>query len=182
MNEVEAIKNKKDIEKIKKAFNNKRDLMLFVLGVNVGLRISDLLNLKVDDVLDKKSVTIKEGKTGKSREFTLNTAATKAVNDYLGSISYKPDDYLFKSRKGENKPISRVEAWQVLNDAADRAKVKIDIGTHTLRKTFGYWSYKQGIDITLLQKIFNHSSPAITLRYIGITQENIKDVYLNLNL
>ena len=62
------------------------------------------------------------------------------------------------------------------------ARVEGLVGTHTLRKTFGYWAYKQGIDITLLMRIFNHSAPSITLRYIGITQEEINNVYVNLNL
>ena len=62
------------------------------------------------------------------------------------------------------------------------ARVEGAIGMHTLRKTFGYWAYKQGIDIILLMKIFNHSSPSITLRYIGITQEDINNVYISLNL
>lgn len=84
--------------------------------------------------------------------------------------------------KGENQPITRIQAYRIINDACAIAKIKGAIGTHTLRKTFGYWAYKQGIDITLLMKIFNHSAPSITLRYIGITQEDINNVYVNLNL
>lgn len=189
MIEVNAIKNKKQIELMKKILkaNNIRDYLLFVMGINVGLRISDLLNLKISDVYSngkvKNEVTIQEGKTDKTRTFTLNKSTSNAIKEYLSTLNdYDLDWYLFKSRKGDNKPISRVQAWQVLNDSAKLAGIKEDIGTHTLRKTFGYWSYKQGIDITLLQKIFNHSSPAITLRYIGITQEDIRDVYNNLNL
>jgi len=179
MVEVEALKSKKDIEKMKKAFNSERDLLLFTLGINVGLRISDLLQLQIKDVLQDE-VKITEQKTNKTRKFIINRAARKAINDFIGS-EYNPNDYLFKSRKGSS-PISRVAAWQLLNAAAARANLKGSIGTHTLRKTFGYWAYKQGIDITLLQKIFNHSSSAITLRYIGITQDEIKNVYECLNL
>ena len=182
MNEVDAIKNKKHIEKMKKALEgNKRDLLLFIMGINVGLRISDLIKLTVGNVLEHKLV-IKEDKTGKTRTIEINRSTREAIDDYLSTRDYEEDEYLFKSRKGENKSIGRVEAWQILNDAADRAKLDINIGTHTLRKTFGYWAYKQGIDITLLQQIFNHSTPKITLRYIGITQDDVKDVYMNLNL
>lgn len=190
MIEVNALKNKKQIELMKKILksNNMRDYLLFVMGINVGLRISDLLNIRISDVVNingrvKNEVTIQEGKTDKTRTFTINKSTSNAIKEYLSELNdYDMDWYLFKSRKGENKAISRVQAWQVLNDSAKLAGIKEDIGTHTLRKTFGYWSYKQGIDITLLQKIFNHSSPSITLRYIGITQEDIRDVYNNLNL
>lgn len=190
MIEVSALKDKKQIDKMKKILksNNIRDYLLFVMGINVGLRISDLLKLRICDVVEnekvKNQVTVLEGKTKKTRVFTINKSTATAIKEYLYTLNntYDPQWYLFKSRKGDNKPISRVQAWQVLNDSAKLAGVTEDIGTHTLRKTFGYWSYKQGIDITLLQKIFNHSSPAITLRYIGITQEDIRDVYNNLNL
>jgi integrase len=187
--EVDPIKNKKQIEKMKKILKkiNLRDYCLFVLGINVGLRISDLLNLKMKDITENKkikdSIQIKEIKTGKTKIFHINKNAQQAIRAYIADTKIQNDDlYLFKSRKGNNKPISRIQAWQVLNDAAKLSGIKEKIGTHTLRKTFGYWSYKQGIDITLLQKIFNHSSPSITLRYIGITQEDINEVYINLNL
>jgi len=185
MIEVNAIKSKKDIDKMKKILktNSMRDYLLFVMGINVGLRISDLLSLKIYDVLGKDEVSIVEGKTNKHRTFTINNTVSKAVNEYLSSLNnYEVTDYLFKSRKGGNKAISRVQAWQVLSDSAKLVGIKEAIGTHTLRKTFGYWSYKQGIDITLLQRIFNHSTPAVTLRYIGITKEDITNVYNNLNL
>jgi len=188
MIEVNAIKDKKQIEKMKKVLKsrNLRDYCLFVLGINVGLRISDLLELRISDVVDgriKDLITIKEKKTGKTKTFQINKNANTAIREYLDSLGqYDKDWYLFKSRKGDNKPISRVQAWQVLNDAAKAAGINDDIGTHTLRKTFGYWAYKQGIDITLLQKIFNHSASSITLSYIGITQDDINNVYLNLNL
>jgi len=100
----------------------------------------------------------------------------------MKEIDHWPERFLFSSRKGNNRPISRVQAYRIINEACRIAKIKGSIGTHTLRKTFGYWAYKQGIDITLLMRIFNHSSPAITLRYIGITQEEINEVYINLNL
>ena len=79
-------------------------------------------------------------------------------------------------------PISRIQAYRLINEACSIAKIKGSIGCHTLRKTFGYWAYKQGIDITLLMRIFNHSTPSITLRYIGIEREDINNVYVNLNL
>ena len=191
MIEVNALRDKKQIEAMKRVLksNNIRDYLMFVIGINVGLRVSDLLSLRLSDVLDDKGkvkaeVTVCEGKTNKARTFTLNKSTSLAIKEYVSTLddNYDMSMYLFKSRKGENKAISRVQAWQILSDSAKLVGIKETIGTHTLRKTFGYWSYKQGIDITILQDIFNHSTPRITLKYIGITKEDIVNVYNNLNL
>ena len=186
---VHPIKDQEKIEAIKKilAEKNQRDLLLFIFGINSGLRISDLLELRIKDVLDinnnpKVSCEIREKKTGKNKIFILNDRIREALkinyNEYEGSR----EEYLFKSRIGDNRPIGREQAWRILSGAAKVVGIDARIGTHTLRKTFGYHAYQNGIDITLLQKIFNHSSPSITLRYIGIEQEDINDVYKKLNL
>jgi len=91
------------------------------------------------------------------------------------------DECLFPSRKG-GTPITRQQAYRILNEAARAVGITDQIGTHTLRKTFGYHAYKQGADITRLQYLLNHSAPSVTLRYIGITQEELDNVYLTLNL
>ncbi|MBU3215863.1 site-specific integrase [Clostridium estertheticum] len=191
MIEVNAIREKKQIEGMKRILkaNNMRDYLLFVIGINVGLRVSDLLGLRISDVITingkvKPEVTVHEGKTKKARTFTINKSASNGIKEYLSSLDnkYGMDWFLFRSRKGNNKPISRVQAWQVLSDGAKLIGITETIGTHTLRKTFGYWAYKQGIDITVLQDIFNHSTPKITLRYIGIAKEDRVNVYNNLNL
>ena len=84
-------------------------------------------------------------------------------------------DYLFKSRNGSNKPITRVMAYIIINDACRKAQITDNVGTHTLRKTFGYHHYQTFHDVAILQYLLNHSSPSITLRYIGITQDNIEN-------
>ncbi len=76
---------------------------------------------------------------------------------------------------------TRQYVWQFLNDYAFSLGIRIKIGTHTLRKTFGYHAFNNGVDLSLLVRIFNHSSQEITLRYIGITQEQVDDVYVNLD-
>lgn len=165
-----------------------RNHLLFVLGINSGLRISDLLRLRFKDVLDatfkvKKFITLREKKTKKIKQIPVNLSVESAIYMYMDGLDcIDPDQYIFKSNKGKNKPISRHQAWEILNNVAQKAKMSEAIGTHSLRKTFGYHSYQKGIDITLLQKIFNHSAPSITLRYIGITQDDIDNVYINLNL
>lgn len=84
-------------------------------------------------------------------------------------------DYLFKGRNGENKPISRVMAYMIINQACKKAQITDNVGTHTLRKTFGYPHYQTFHDVAILQYLLKHSSPSITLRYIGITQDNVED-------
>ena len=90
------------------------------------------------------------------------------------------EDYLFKSRKG-NKPITRVQAYRILNDVAEKLGIE-EVGTHTLRKTFGYWHYQHHKDVAILQEIFNHSAPSITLKYIGINKDMINESYKNHHL
>ena len=99
---------------------------------------------------------------------------------------------VFKSRKGNNIPITRQQAYRILNSAAEDLGivernnkgiiVSGEIGTHTLRKTFGYHAYRNGVALELLMDIFNHSTPAMTLRYIGITERQKQEVYLQSNL
>jgi integrase len=186
---VEPIKNLNQIEAMKNVLKarNIRDYLLFVMGINTGLRISDLLALKQCDIMDDNGsvldfIRIREKKTRKHKVFKLNNSARKAVGEYVAHYDCIPERYLFVSRKGNNRPISRVQAWEVLNNAARAVGIRENIGTHTLRKTFGYHAYRQGTDITLLMKVLNHSTPAITLSYIGITQDDINKVYANLNL
>ena len=181
MNEVQPIRDRNDIEKIKNILlkDNYRNYMLFTIGINTGLRISDLLKLKVEDIKDKSHITLIEQKTKKVKRFFINSQLREEIDRYI--ITMSNHEYLFQSQKGNNKPISRVQAYRVLNKAAQKVGLT-EIGTHTLRKTFGYWHYKQNKDVALLQNLFNHSSPSITMRYIGITQDildkSIEDFFL----
>ena len=187
---VEPIRDTKKIDRMKKYLKEKstRDYCLFVLGINSGLRISDLLNLQVKDVEDdsgklKDRIHLTEQKTGKAKDFPISDTAGKAIREHLSALNTKePLAYLFPSRKG-TAAITRVQAWRILNDAAAHSGLDKDaIGTHTMRKTFGYHAYKMGMDLSVIQKLLNHSSPAITLSYIGITRDDLDNVYLNLNL
>lgn len=174
MKYVQPIRDKNKIEEIKSILkeNGTRDLLLFTMGINTGLRISDLLRLKVIDVRGKSHVEIKEQKTGKVKRFPLLGNLQSMIDEYIRGKS--DCDYLFKSRNGENKPITRVMAYMIINEAAQKANITDNIGTHTLRKTFGYHHYQAFKNVAILQHLFNHSSPSITLRYIGITQDEIE--------
>jgi integrase len=178
---VEPIRDKKQIQGMKKYLRgqNIRDYLLFTLGINSGLRISDLLKLTVEDVM-KDRITIREKKTGKTKDFPLSETCKKAIGEYLKETGLN-EGTVFPSRKGGH-PLSRVHAYRILNEAAKQIGIKEAVGTHTLRKTFGYHAYQGGADITKIQKLLNHSAPSITLAYIGITKDQLDEVYITLNL
>jgi len=195
MNDVEPIRDIKQINAIKRYLkeHNLRDWLLFTLGINSGLRISDLLKLTVEDVAGKDRISITEDKTGKLKKFPLSDNCKKAITEYLKESKLATGS-LFPSRQsnGTGKvtgtgAISRQQAYTIINNAARECNVITDnngikIGTHTLRKTFGYHAYKAGTGVEVIQKLLNHSAPSVTLRYIGITQDQLDDVYINLNL
>lgn len=169
MDLVQPIREKSKIEEMKRELlkNGSRDYILFVLGINTGLRISDILTLKVEDVRSKDHITIKEQKTGKTKR-TKITSIREDLNNYIEGMN--DNEYLFQSQKGDNKAITRVQAYRILNKVAQKIGIE-EIGTHTLRKTFGYHFYQKTKDVALLQELFNHSAPSVTLRYIGINQD-----------
>lgn len=193
--EVIPFKNKKDIEKIKQYLmgkKNKRDYALFVLGCNVGLRTQDLVAMKVKDVSSdkntiKKKVQVIEQKTGKIRELVLNDAAINALKLYLSSRDiYNPDAWLFPSRKGQDH-ITVDSVRDIIKLTCKELNIKGNYGAHSLRKTFGYWVFvnntqKNPLVLVTLQKIFNHTTQATTLRYIGIESSEIINIYQTLNI
>jgi len=169
---VQPIRDKQQIEDMKwslRKWCGERDYILFLIGINTGLRIGDLLKLKVSDVRRKKKIVIQEGKTKKPRMINL-TNIYDEVQEYVKTVN---SEWLFPSRKGD-KSITPTQAYRQLNKAAKMVDITEGIGTHTMRKTFGYWFYKQTKDVAKLQAILNHSHPSITLRYIGITEEEIE--------
>ncbi len=149
--------------------------MLFVIGTNCGLRISDILNLNVGDVRNKTHIKITEKKTGKFKKLPINSKLKPMLEEFIKSR--KNDEPLFLSRWGHR--LDRVTAYFIIKNACEQAKLEEKIGTHSMRKSFGYHHYQQFKDVVILQKIFNHSSPQITLRYIGIEQDEIDDSYNN---
>ena len=187
---VQPIRDAAKIKEMKKVLlagpGGARDHLLFILGINSGLRISDLLRLRMRDIVDSKGrpvsrISLREGKTNKPKNFPLGNTSVRAINLYIKENGRGlPDDYVFASRKGGC--ITRQHAWTLLNEAAKKAGITDNIGTHTLRKTFGYHAYNQGVDIAMLMETLNHSTPKMTLRYIGITQDEKDRVYRGLNL
>ncbi|WP_397536842.1 tyrosine-type recombinase/integrase [Rummeliibacillus pycnus] len=147
-----------------------RDWFMFVLVINTGLRISDLIKLKVGDIRGKSNVQVIEEKRGKVRKLFLGSIQNEIIQYCEGKAD---EEYLFPSKKGD-KPISTTQAYRVLDKVADWLG-REDIGTHTMRKTFGYHYYKQTKDVATLMEIFGHSHPKITKVYIGINDDEIEN-------
>lgn len=202
---AEPIKSMDDIFKISRyliAEKRYRDNMLFIVGINFGLRVSDLrmlrfCNLINDNFTFKDSFAIFEKKTRntrkrkKNRYITINHAVIEAVTLYLENT---PDvslsDYMFRSVSNNggkvNAPLSIKSIDRILKGLATDLDLNVKMSTHTLRKTFCYhqmvMSHNDSRKLLLLQKMLNHSSPAQTLDYIGITAEEIDEAYKQLNL
>lgn len=176
MNFVEPIRDPQTVENICNYLKerNQRDYVMVMLGFYTALRISDILLLKVKDVSGKRQISLREKKTQKQKLIEINPILKKALEEYV--IGKKPDEFLIKSSRAYNKPISRTVAYKIIKNTAKEFDLD-NIGTHTLRKTFGYHYYKRKKDVVQLQKILNHSHPSITLRYIGIEQDSINDTY-----
>ncbi len=176
MTTVEPIRELKDIVKVERILSKKpRDLLLFTMGTNWGLRISDIVALNVGDVRGKKRVQIIEQKTGKAKKMPVNSKLEPMIAEFTkGKNANSP---LFVTIFGNR--LDRFAAYHIIKDVCKKAGLEEKVGTHTLRKTFGYHHYKKFKDVAMLQKIFNHSSPFITLRYIGIEQDEIDDSYNN---
>lgn len=195
---VEPITDLESINKMSEilAEQSDRNYLLFVIGINLGLRVSDYTQLDIGfyrKACERGVVELIPSKTDK-REPNENGCLVgqykivrlpipkdlkNTIEEYIkGKDS---DDYMFPSRKG-GTPIRRETVWTILNDAAADAGLEINIGCHSMRKTFGYWHYKYNNDIHLLMEIFQHSSESMTLKYIGVTGEDIENSMNNMKL
>ena len=179
---VEPIINMKDIKSIKKLLVDRpRDRLLFVLGINSGLRVQDLLALKISDVRTCSigdRVSIKEKKTGKENVFIMNKEIKTALDEYLRCAKRQDDHYLFKSRKGQNYPLTTYAVTMMVQRWCDEINLKINAGAHTLRKTWCYQQRKMGSSWELLAKRLNHSTPSITRRYLGVQEEEVEEILM----
>jgi integrase len=169
MQVVQPIREQEKIEQMQEILirQSHRDWLLFTIGINSGLHLSDLLTLRVQDLKGKNRVMIREEKTGKEKTFVIHAKLGESIKEY---VKYMDDnDYVFPSQR-TGKPIKRIRVYRILNEAAKQIGLH-DIGTHTLRKTFGYHYYQKTKNISVLRDLFNHSAPSVTLRYIGVQSE-----------
>jgi len=179
---VEPIRNKVKIKQMYHYLAGKEPKygLLFKFGLNTGLRISDILPVKLKDIYNENGefrdyFILKEKNTEKWRKIKLNNSLRKDIEAYVKDENLIPDSYLFSSKKGNY--LGRIQAYRVLKEAAEIMGIE-NFGTHSMRKTWGYWTYKiSKYNIGLIMDTFNHSSQNITLRYIGVNQDQKDELY-----
>lgn len=196
MNFVEPIRYPKKIAQIKNALRGQerwRDLLLFTFGINTALRASDLLRLQAACVVTgegqrRDRFVVKEQKTGKRHDVTINESMTAALDLFLDNyptILQSPDHYLFFDLRPPldfSKPIDRRQAWEIVSMLCHEAGLVGNYGAHTLRKTWGYHARLAGVDMGLIMQKLNHSSFTETMRYLGITDDELQAAVQRLNL
>lgn len=167
-----------------------RNYVLCILGLNTALRISDILRLKWEDVYDFSNgkylshISVVEHKTGKTNQIALNQTLTETLQEYYCTYKSVPlaEEYLFQSRKGHNHPLGRSQAFRIIKEAACHVGLEQHVSCHSLRKTFGYHAWQQGVQPALLMDIYNHSSYGVTKHYLGIDQDDRDNVFRNILL
>jgi integrase len=180
---VDPIRKVKDIKAIAKLTqDNPRDHLLFTICINNGIRIADMIKLKIEDVRDLKvghTLTIKESKTGKNNILVINKSVHKALKNYQDKIQPDGEGYLFPSRKG-NSHLQSQAVSKLVKKWTKAINLKGNFGCHTLRKTFGYIQRTvYGVGFEILCKRYNHSSPTITMRYLGIEDKEVHEILMN---
>lgn len=180
MRKVEPIKDRDEVKRIKntlsvdKSERGKRVYLLFCIGIYTGLRISDLLSLRVSDLKGREAFTIRERKTGKVQDIEIPKELQIILDDELRDET--GERFIFQSRerdqRGQSKPITARQALNDLKQVAIMCDIKTPFGCHSLRKTFGYAIYKNTGDLDLVAELFKHTSTAITRRYIGLRDED----------
>ena len=179
---VEPVRKPKDIKAISKLLQGKpRDLLLWTMGINNGLRASDLVGIKVVQVQYLKAgdvLNIVEKKTGKDNVLVINKSVYKSLQAFLTKVQPDPAEYLFQSRKGGH--ISSQSVGRLVKTWCKDINLVGNYGAHTLRKTWGYHQrINHGVGFEILCKRYNHSSPSITMGYLGIESKEVHDVLMN---
>lgn len=192
MSTTYPIKNEEKLGKFKDYFLTRkpvyRNYAMIILGLNTAFRIGDLLNLKWKDVSHpngqlREHICVIEQKTGKERIVAVNAAVTKVLETLREHYRNAGEEqYLFPSTRKPEIPLSRSQAFRIIKEAAEHAGIEECISCHSLRKTFGYQAWKQGVQPAVLMDIYNHSSYRITKRYLCIEQEDRDRVYLDVRL
>ncbi len=190
---TQPIRSQGEIESLKEYFLKKgeiRNYVLVTMGLNTALRISDLLELTWNNVWNfqrncfKKYISVTEHKTKKSQLIYLNRTCTEALQCLREKISGEitADSYIFQSRIGNNQHIGRNRAYVLIKKAWSDLGYEGNISCHSLRKSFGYHAWHNGVSPAVIMNIYNHSSMEVTKRYLSIAQDDKDDVYRNMDL
>ena len=194
MSATQPIRNKQQVRELAEYYLKRGELrnhLLIVMGVHTALRISDLLRLTWNDVYDfernrfRDNIEIVEKKTKKRKLVTLNKTILTALHLCLQVAKYgehpiNRSDCLIKSRKGTGRAISRIQAYRLIRAAAEALGFHNRVSCHSLRKTFGYHAWKNGVSPAVIMEIYNHSDFAVTRRYLGVTQDDKDAVFRKL--
>ena len=191
MGTTQPIRDQKELEYFRDYYKNvkpsKRNYALVVFGLNSALRISDILNLRWRDVYDfrrdcfKDHVSVWEMKNNKKNTFALNRHAIEALADFKATRKVKPADFVFTKSTNLRSPICRQTAFRIIKRVG-LALHNETISCHSMRKTFGYYAWKNGAQPALLMDIYNHSSYQVTKRYLGIDQDEKDEIFYQMNL
>lgn len=149
-----------------------RNYMMMILGCNTGCRIEVLLQLTPKHLLGGRG-RIQEYKTEKIQRVDLNSKLTKAVEEYLDYLGIGDREYIFRSSKNTDKPLTRVAAYQIIKKLAAEAGVKYAVGCHSLRKSYGRFAYDATHDLLMVQRMLGHSNPMITQQYICLEEDKV---------
>ncbi len=170
---VEPIRRVKDINAIKNILSDDhRNLLLFTMGINTGLRIGDLLKLKVSDVSGLEpgdSIVVRENKTGKKNHLMMNNTMYEVLNKFLKKNRPDKNDYLFASKKTKTKPLSIQAINALVKKWTNAVNLSGNYGAISLRKTFGYIQRTEyGAGFEALASRFNHSSYRMTMKFLDL--------------
>lgn len=192
MGTTQPIREKDDLKRFLDYYQNRhpniRNYALVTFGLHTALRISDILNLNWKDVYDFKDkcfrdhLILREQKTRKQNMVALNCHLKEILNTYMKSRSPAPEDYIFTKTTDYTRPLSRSQAFRIMKKAAEETLHTSCISCHSLRKTFGYQAWKQGVPPALLMDIFNHSSYGVTKKYLGIEQDERDSIFMKIDL
>ena len=186
MKTTEPIRNREQVTQMLMYYfklGQMRNYLLIALCLHTALRISDVLKLKTDDVYDfknhriRKSISLIEKKTGKSKTIALHKSIQAALSLCFPGVA--ADTPLIRN-KSTNKAISRIQAYRLIRAASESLSFARHVSCHSLRKTFGYHAWKSGVPLVVIMDIYNHSSPAVTKRYLGVSQDDKDSAYLGL--
>lgn len=155
-----------------------RNYIILILGVNTGCRIETLLQLTPKHIAGGQ-VRIQEYKTDKIQRYELNDSLYKVVEEYINWLDIDEKEYIFRTHKRVNKPMTRENAYKIIKELADSVGIKYPVGCHSLRKSYGRFNYDDKNsdayhDIFKIQKMLGHSNPLITQAYICLEDENVR--------
>ena len=189
---TQPIRNKQDLQIFTAYYQsvkpNPRNQALIILGLYTALRIGDILELRWGDIYDfdresfRPHICVQEKKTGKQSIIAQNVHIRKALAEYMRTREVSPGDYIFTKNTDHHIPICRSQAFRIIKTAADNCQLSGSISCHSLRKTFGYYAWQQGVSPALLMNVYNHSSYEVTKRYLGIEQDDRDNLFRSIRL